>query len=183
MQEEHPLIDREAFFDHVRKSPFGGKLTVFQVDGMTRILDEWDRRALTDWRWCSYMLATVFHETARTMQPIKEYGSDAYLRSKPYYPFIGEGLVQVTWKANYAKFGAVHPGDLLQWPLALRALFDGMIEGEFTGLKLSDFFNGRKLALWVSARKIINGEDDAALIAGYAKSFLAAIVSAQGAKA
>ena len=61
------MIDRKAFFDAVRRAPANGHLTVGQVDGMGRILDEWERRALTDVRWLAYMLATVWHETGAKM--------------------------------------------------------------------------------------------------------------------
>ena len=51
------------------------------------------------------------------------------------------GLVQVTWEANGKKFGAQSPADLLSLPVALRALFDGMLQGMFTGKKLlHDFY-------------------------------------------
>jgi len=171
-------MNRETFFAYVRRAPFGGRLTTGQVDGMNRILDEWERRGLTDVRWLAYMLATTFHETAAKMQPIREMGSEAYLRRKPYYPWVGEGLVQVTWEANARKFGATKPGDLLTWPKALRALFEGMTKGMFTGKKLADYFSATKDDP-VNARRIVNGTDKAQLIAGYHASFLGAIQNAQ----
>ena len=45
-------------------------------------------------------------------------------------------------------------------------LFYGMIEGWFTGKKLADYFGGGRYAA-VNARRIINGTDKAATIAGY----------------
>jgi len=111
------------------------------------------------------------------MQPIRERGNNKYLRSKPYYPWIGEGLVQVTWEANHRKFGAIRPGQLMQWPIALRALFDGMLEGMFTKYKLGDFINDTTCN-YVTARRVVNGMDKANLIAGYAASFQAALEKA-----
>ena len=67
-------MNRKAFFDGVRAKLFLGTLSQYQVDGMNAILDEWERRKLTDLRWLAYMLATVKWETAHTMQPIAEYG-------------------------------------------------------------------------------------------------------------
>lgn len=168
------MTDRTHFFDSVRDSLFADKLAQSQVDGLTRILDEWEKRGLTDLRWLGYMLATVYHETAHTMQPIREMGGEKYLRSKPYYPWVGAGLVQVTWKANYAKFGADEPSDLMKWPQCLGPLFDGMTKGMFTGVKLSDYFNAKKEDA-VHARKIINGLDKAAIIAGYYHKFMMAL--------
>lgn len=48
----------------------------------------------------------------------------------------------------------------------------GMTEGWFTGKKLGDYFND-KLTDWTNARRIINGTDQAALIASYAKTIYA----------
>ncbi len=176
------MIDQGSFFDHVRVGPFDGRLNHLQVDGMTRILGEWSRRDLTDQRWLAYMLATVFHETGTVMQPVHEDGGASYLRSKPYYPWYGRGLVQVTWKANFQKFGCENPDEMMQWPEALHALFDGMISGIFTGARLATYFSSMH-ADWINARRIINGEDKDVLIAGYGHSFFAAIgaASASGA--
>ena len=171
-------MNRTTFFAYARRAPFGGKLTQAQVDGVNQILDEWARRGLSDDRWLAYMLATTFHETAGKMQPIREMGGEAYLRKKPYYPWVGEGLVQVTWEANHRKFGATKPGQLLTWPIALRALFDGTTKGMFTGKKLADYFNATTDDA-VSARRIVNGTDKAKLIANYHRNFLDAIRAAQ----
>jgi putative chitinase len=171
-------MDRKFFFDHVRIKPFGGALTGGQVDGLTRILDEWDRRALTDLRWLADILGQSFWESGKTMQPVREKGGEAYLKSKKYYPWVGEGLIQVTWEENHRKFGATAPGQLMTWPIALRALFDGMIKGMFTGKKLADYFND-KTTDWVNARRIVNGTDRAEEIAGYAKDFYQALIAAK----
>ena len=170
-------MNRNVFFEYVRKAPFGGRLTTDQVDGMTKILDEWENRGLTDDRWLAYLLATTTRETGFKMQPVREGGGEAYLRSKKYYPWVGEGLVQVTWKDNHKKFGATQPGQLMTWPIALKALFDGCVDGMFTGKKLGHYFND-KVDDPVGARRIVNGTDKAQLIAGYHKNFLDAIKKA-----
>lgn len=169
------MLDRKIFFEDAR--PLFGAYAQPQVDGINNILDEWERRELTDLRWLAYMLATVKHETADTMQPIREMGSEAYLKSKPYYPWVGEGLVQVTWKSNHLKFGATKPGQLLEWPACLKPLFDGMIDGMFTGAKLSTYFNATRTDP-LNARRIINGVDKAALIVTYYRAFFSAISEA-----
>lgn len=174
------MIDRRLFFDRIRAAPANGFLGSSQVDGFTRILDEWERRGLTDARWLSYMLATCWHETAKSMQPIKEFGGDSYLKSKPYYPWYGRGLVQCTWEPNFKKFGCSSPNDMLTWPFALRAMFDGMMSGIFTGRKLSQYFNATVDDPF-GARHIINGTDRAGLIAGYHAAFLAATKAATSA--
>lgn len=169
-------LEKTSFFSAVRPI-FAGTLTQPQVDGLNQILDEWDRRALTDPRWLAYMLATVKWETGSKMQPVREGGGEDYLRKKPYYPWVGEGLVQVTWEINARKFGATSPGQLMTWPIALKALFDGMIGGMFTGKKLADYFTPA-VTDPVNARRIINGTDKAAEIAALYKQFYVVVVAA-----
>jgi len=89
--------------------------------------------------------------------------------------YRGRGLVQITGKINYAKFGiADTPDDALIDAVAVRIMFDGMEHGTFTGKKLSDYFHGTT-ADWVEARRIINGQDRAKDIASYANIFYKAI--------
>ncbi len=172
-------MNRTAFFDAVRKAPFGS-LSQSQVDGMTAILDEWDRRKLTDIRWLAYMLATTFHETARTMQPIAEFGG----KSRRYAPYYGRGFVQLTWDYNYRKASTVVGVDLvkspdraMELPIATAVLFNGMIEGWFTAHKLADYINNG-FCDYVAARRIVNGTDRAVTIAGYAVQFQRALEAA-----
>jgi putative chitinase len=169
------LINKEVFFSYVRRNPFGGRLTPQQVDGLSRILDYWEAHYRTrDIRWLAYCLATAYHETAHTMQPVREMGGEKYLRSKKYYPWVGEGLVQVTWEENHRKFGATKPGQLMTWEKALPALFEGMIHGKFTGHRLSQYFAGEKEDAR-GARQIVNGTDKAGLIKDYYTAFLGAL--------
>jgi len=179
------MINPDTFFKAVRANPFGGKLTQDQVDGLNVLLDTWEASELADLRWFAYMLGTTFHETARTMQPIEEYGKGAgHVYGEPdpetgktYY---GRGYVQLTWKDNYARMGDLLDLDLVTFPeqalipeIAAKILFEGMTRGMFTGKKLFDYFN------WttddMNARRIVNGVDKAGTIAGYARAFYAAI--------
>lgn len=177
------MIDRKAFFDAVRVSVFPGKLAPVHVAGCNLILDECERRHW-DTRWIAYALATTYHETAHTMQPVPENGRGAgkaygvIINGKVYY---GRGYVQLTWIDNYRKIGDLLKVDLvgnpelaLSPPIAAQILCEGMDHGLFTGKKLADFFNGTKTD-WENARRIINGLDRAALIAGYAQHFYAAM--------
>lgn len=180
-------INRKFFFDYVRLNLFGGSLKSAQVEGLTAILDEWEaKHSGEDDRFLAYMLATVHHETDRKFQGIEEYGKGKGRKygtpdpvtKKVYY---GRGFVQLTWKYNYQKMFAVCGVDLVKKPeLALelknctKILFYGMLNGSFTGKKLSDYFNKNK-GDWVNARRIINGVDKANLISGYGKRYYAAI--------
>lgn len=169
------VINRKKFLDAI-KSEFGGKFDLGQVDGITKILDEWEKRELTHLPYLAYMLATTKLETANTMQPVREMGGEDYLKSKKYYPWVGEGLVQVTWEANARKFGATEPGQLLTWPICLGPLFDGMLKGMFTGKKLSDYLDSTPPD-FLHCRRVINGMDKAAEIAGSAEGIFAGLKS------
>lgn len=182
-------MNRKKFFDAVRGSPFDKKLNQGQVSGMSAILDEWDKRKLTDLRWLAYMLATVFHECNKTMQPITETGGLKYLKSKKYYPWYGRGFVQLTWDYNYKLMNKLikaagidadivgNPELAKRLDVATFIMFEGMLRGTFTGKKLSSYFSAT-INDPVNARRIINGTDKAALIAGYHKQFYADLMQA-----
>lgn len=171
-------MNRKVFFAAIRASLFNGSLAASQVDGITRILDYRAAKYpnMPDDE-LAYLLATVKWETASTMQPVTEYGSQKYLRGKRYWPWIGRGLIQITWKANYLKFGLTDPNEALQWDKALYVAFYGMVHGSFTGKKLSDYIGGGKRD-YVGARRIINGTDKARNIATIAEKFRVAIEAA-----
>lgn len=180
------MIDRGVFFDKVRAAPFGGSLTQSQVDGMNFMLDVFERDYnWPDLRWLAYAFATAYHETAFTMMPVKEYGSQSYLQSKPYYPYYGRGYVQLTWEDNYRRMGSKLGVNLLgenmdralQPDIAAKVMYVGMRDGDFTGKKLSSYFSS-SIDDPVNARRIINGTDKAQTIAGYHHKFLAALEAA-----
>lgn len=132
----------------------------------------------------AYVLATVKHETAGTMKPVREYGTEAYLKAKKYYPYVGMGYVQLTWKENYADWSkrlgvdfVKNPKLLLDPDYAKTILVEGMRLGTFTTHKLSDYITLTK-SDFRNARKIVNGMDKADLIAGYAKKYDAALKAA-----
>lgn len=192
------MINRKKFYQTVRNAFFGGKLSQTQVDGMESILNEWEARKLTDLRQLAYILATTYHETAKTMAPIEEYGRGAgrkygkkiKMNGQPYTTpdklFYGRGYVQLTWYENYEKMGQLLGVDMLNHPeyalnphWAVKIMFEGMFtanscKGDFTGRHLDQFFNA-KTEDWVNARKIINGLDQAERIAGYGKRFYEAL--------
>lgn len=184
------MIDRKRFYDRVRPM-FGGKLTPSQVHGMEATLNEWERLGYLDLRWLAYMFATIFHETARRMVPIAEFGRGKGRKyGVPAGPwglvYYGRGLVQLTWFVNYARMGEllglplVRQPDLLLIPeISLRVMFEGMttgvsLRGDFTGHSLEQYFSNI-VEDWQGARRIINRMDKAALIAGYGRKFRAAL--------
>lgn len=171
------------------------KVNKYQLAGIMAIINHWESNKLyQDKRWLAYILATVYHETGKTFEPIEEigqgmrkpYGRKIKSNLKPYtYPdklYYGRGLVQLTWYDNYDKFGKLLKIDLLNNPekalemdVSIKILFIGMTQGLFTGVNLARYFNDQRED-WVNARKIINGLDKADLIALYAKRFLACLL-------
>jgi len=171
-----------SFYDTIRRE-LSPTLLQSQVEGINAIVEEWKARMIGDKRILAYVLATVWHETAATMQPVKEKGGEAYLRKKAYYPYYGRDLVQTTWKANYQKVKAfsgidvvTHPELIAEPKLAVKVAFQFMLKGWYTGKKLGDYFNPQKPD-WINARRIINGTDKAELVAGYAKKFYAGLLN------
>ena len=64
-------MNRTQFFNTVRKQLHQGKLNQEQVDGYEAILNELDCYNLST-QEKAYMLATAYHETKYTMQPVRE---------------------------------------------------------------------------------------------------------------
>lgn len=168
-------INRKTFFADIKKlfkGGYEGRVGKGRISGLDLIVDEWERRGDIEYDEFAYILATTIWETAYTIQPVKEYGSDKYLQGKKYWPHIGRGYVQLTWEYNYKKAGdylgvdlVAHP-ELAQKPEhAVKILFEGMMEGWFTGKKLSDYMDGvqetdaEDLKEFEGARRIINGVD------------------------
>lgn len=121
----------------------------------------------------AYVLATAYWESAHTMQPVKEafwLSEDWRKKNLRYYPWYGRGLVQITWEDNYKKYGIKNPDDALKPDVAIHVLLDGMINGKFTGKKLSDFITLSK-SNFVAARAIVNGKDKATEIAELARKY------------
>lgn len=180
-------MNRQNFYTVVRQH--FGKLKQSQVDGFEAILDEWDAWVMIDLRWLAYMLATVWHETAATMQPIMEYGRGkgrAYGKPHPKTGLIycGRGLVQITWYENYLKMGKIlgiplaeNPDLALKMDVAVKILFEGMTRGSFTGKHLGNYFNKTKED-WIGARAIINPKDCDLKISRYARTFHLALKGA-----
>src|SRR5262245_61300645 len=99
-------INREIFYTEYRKN--FGRLSQHQVDGLNFLLEKLEQsekishsKAEVELAMYSYVLMTVKWETAGTYQPVTEYGSLKYLKRRRYWPYIGRGYVQLTWRWNY----------------------------------------------------------------------------------
>lgn len=189
-------IDRQKFFTGFRQR-IDATIEQEQVDGLEFLLArfEADSYAIPQ---IAYFLATAFHETAGSFQPVEEgyylgKKAKAFQKTLRYYPYFGRGYVQLTHKSNSEKatrelrrqlpelvadfeestgktFDLVkNPEQALNPLIAYACLTLGMTQGWY-GRKLGDFITSKKTD-YVQARRSVNVMDKAGLIAGYATSF------------
>lgn len=142
-------------------------------------------------QWAAYMLATVEHETWRRFTPVEEVGlghghpygvaiktlcADGTVRMNQYY---GRGYVQLTWQDNYLRLGEAlglgrqlveQPALVLQPNIACQILSYGMVNGAFTGKRISDYIT-LDSTNYIQARRVINSLDRAEQIAELAKQW------------
>lgn len=93
------------------------------------------------------------------------------------YRFRGRGYIQITGRANYAKFGLdARPDDALLPKRAARVAVDGMDLGMFTGKRMKDYHKGGAFDFH-GARAIVNGDTGrvGAQVATYSRAFLKAL--------
>jgi putative chitinase len=190
---------KAAFFDAVRLTLSDGKLSQHQVDVFNAVSAAWDKYG-DDLGYyelrLAYVLATAWHETGRFKWLREIWGPTA---AQLGYEgrvdlgntvagdgkrFMGRGLVHITGRRNYADWSTrlgidllKHPQRAEELPIAARILVEGMVKGTFTGKKLQDYINSDQCN-YVEARLVVNGKDKAALIAGYAEKFEAALIGA-----
>lgn len=181
-------INRWRFYAQMRAAK--GPLRQKQVDGIEAIFDACTEYEM-DERFVAYILATAWHETGRTMEPVRETFaiSDAQARARLHkskyarvqdngHAYYGRGFVQLTWRENYRKMGKSLNIDLEDNPdlaldpkIAARILVEGMMLGSFTGKRLADYFTDDKSDA-AQARRIVNRLDRAEEIARHARNFL-----------
>lgn len=174
-------MNRSAFYGAVRASLFAGTITQPQVDGTELLLDAIEAEGDIGRNHAAYMLATAFHETARTMHPVRETlaSSDdqairvldtAFARGrlpwvrKPYWrkdgdgkSWLGRGYVQLTHKTNYERAGRELGVDLVGNPgLAMDPSVAAkiMIRGMEEG-----WFTGRTLDQYIDDKDEADSED------------------------
>lgn len=192
-----------AFFAAVRAGKLlGPTLDQGEVDGCTALLNACAGLPLA---WAAYAFATAFHETAFTMQPIKEIGGPRYF-TKMYdmagdrpklarengnvnpgdgAKYFGRGYVQLTWRVNYRRAGQRlgidlegNPDLALKPDHAAKIMREGMSGGWFTGKSFGSDLPASGPANqseFIAARRIINGKDKAEQIAEYALHFQQAL--------
>ena len=162
-------------FDIIRKA--FGKLSESQVSAFNHIVSAMDADKSITYPQGAYILATIWHETATTMQPIAEYGkgkgrtygrwyrgskdqvytfkdgsgTTVYLQSDYPHLYYGRGYVQLTWFENYKKASEKLKHDFLNNP-------DDVMQIEHAtnilllGMK-EGWFTGRKLSDYINQSK------------------------------
>jgi len=165
----------EKFFNTIRETIFGGKLSQWQVDGIHRLLIAWAKYGDGNIQRGAKVFATATWETGRTMQPVKEtqrgsvVPSDTTVQArldkawaegklpwvkKNYWKdgYFGRGDVQLTHETNYAGPARVavlkeFGVDILTHPeLALRGDISAFI---LVRGCLEGWFTGKKLSDYI----------------------------------
>lgn len=184
------MFDKGPFFALLRKGLLGPTIEPGELAGCEAILTAMDGTPLSH---CAYALATAYHETARTMQPVAEANyirnaeawRKAHLR---YWPWYGRGYVQLTWQKNYARADAklclagtllANADRAMEPGIAAKIMRQGMTEGWFTAHTLAKHLPGRLATpqQYEGARRIINGMDRAHAVAVYAGQFQDALLT------
>ena len=164
------------------------KMDAIQRANVKTLLIEADKAGVSDKRKIAYMLATWALECDYKWKPIKEYGTVQYFIKRYWLNskvakwlgnddandaarYFGRGNVMITGESLYEKAGKKIGVDLLKNPdlacdivIACKIMVYGMLEGWFTGAKLSNYFN-EKWSKPIGARAIINGKDRQFMIA------------------
>ncbi|SSY80107.1 glycoside hydrolase family 19 protein [Alysiella crassa] len=163
-----------AFFNHIRDKLFSGSLKQEQVDGINALILAGVEHGLSVQKH-AYVLATAYHETARTMQPVREYGrgagrkygtwqtnsvgvqycpkngstaADVYIQTECPHLFYGRGYVQLTWFDNYLYAGKQLGVDLITDPdLALQTDISAKII--VLGME-NGWFTGKRLSDYIN---------------------------------
>jgi len=198
-------VSREKFFSVVRGEVFGGRLDQGQVDNLNVLLDAWKRLyPSADVHWIANSLAQIHRETGGRMAPVRETfaGTDRQAMDrlerawregklpwvrKPYWSdgWFGRGHIQLTHQANYAKMGertghplVDRPSLMLDPKVSAEVAVIGMVEGSFTGKRLSDYLfpNALDAPPAHNPRRIVNGRDGTdAKVAELHRKFLKAL--------
>ena len=205
------MFDFNTFLLAISATMFNGTVKPHQTEGMEHQLHYFENNMMGyPVEYLAYGLATTYHECAGRMHSIKEMGSNSYFKrmydingkrpqkalelgnDKPGdgAKYCARGCAGVTGKTNYQKHGDKFGVDLVNNPdlllqdhaLSVAVMYQGMLDGDFTGKKLDDYWTDPDKFDAVGARRIINGRDKKDLIAGYYQHFLVALNEAKTVK-
>lgn len=185
-----PKIDRTFFAAQFPTAKlFGKTLTATRKAGFDAIFDVWDGvESYDSLEWLAYELATAWHETGATMQPVREgfkkTDAEAYAAVTAYCAaqgifnyakrhtngnsYYGRGYVQLTHADNYKKMGKHlglsdglydQPDLVMESHTAAKILIRGMMDGLFRPAKGTLFdYFNGTEQRWFDARDLVNGD-------------------------
>lgn len=189
------IVDRKRFWNLYRAE--FGESPQLTVDGLNFFLDRFEvENRLKGIPQFAYVLSTAYHESGKNrwvngekvfvrFQPVKETRerSDSPRRANQdrYWNtgFYGRGFPQTTWKRNYLASGEAlglgdkfvkNPDLLLEPQYAYDAMIICMARGIYTGKSLSNYISDTGKD-YEEARRVVNGQDRAPLLAKYARAF------------
>lgn len=172
-------MNKTAFFNSIR-AMFNNKLSTIQSARIEAVLDGLIQRKVPI-KHAAYILATAHHETGRFIHMQELWGptpaQKRYENRKTLgntqkgdgKKFLGRGFVQITGRKNYQYWADRLKINLINNPelaclvgVAVPVLIEGMVEGTFTGKRLSQY------SAYIDMRRVVNGTDRADDIAEYA---------------
>lgn len=176
------MMNKRNFYSAWRN--YFGKLNRDQVNGIETLLDLMQKKPFSHPCFVSHVFAEIRHECANTWEPIKEYGSKEYLsylydkenvrkalgndkvsRDKAI-ELCGHGYIMITGYNNFKWASELVGIDLIEEPekalipeISYEIMHYGLMNGKFTGKKLTDFWIDEKRELFdhYDARKCVNG--------------------------
>lgn len=162
---------------NILRASLSRTLTQEQVDGINHYVSEMDKDGGISYAQASYVLATVWHETATKMKPIEEYGKgkgltygtwyknskgdlysfkngakkEAYLYKDFPHLYYGRGDTQNTWFDNYSKLSKVFGVDFLRKPELLLTR-EWSTKATLYSMK-TGLYTGKKLSDYINTTK------------------------------
>ncbi|MBQ0112892.1 MAG: hypothetical protein KBT03_07170 [Bacteroidales bacterium] len=162
---------------NILRASLSRTLTQEQVDGINHYVSEIDKDGGISYAQASYVLATVWHETATKMKPIEEYGKgqgrpygtwhknskgdlysfkngnkkEAYLYKDYPHLYYGRGDTQNTWFDNYSKLSKVFGVDFLRKPELLLTR-EWSTKATLYSMK-NGLYTGKKLSDYINTTK------------------------------
>lgn len=168
-------VKRREFYQGYRKY-FENRLTQGQVNGFEATFDYIRDSFGVGWSGLPYVLATFYHETGRTMQPVREGFAKSneeavrivtrmyeqgristnYAKPDPVtgLSYYGRGMIQTTWERNYRKLGFVlfNNSEIFVNNPDLLLDLKISVETSIEGMKLG-LFTGKRLSDYLTKEK------------------------------
>ncbi len=187
-------------FKQLFKQAFHVTLNEVQLQSVVLLIKEMEYQKVRKLTQCAYVLGTAWHECRflsvreKRASNKTEYSRKIRKMQDKYWNtnFYGRGFPQLTWEKNYKKFIPVINKDLVQYPdlvlipeVGAKILVFGMVNGSFTARanslysihNLNTYFPDNTPERWTEARRIVNGNFQAEMVAADAIKILGILVN------